>query len=471
MATAPTKVTSSPHTRRIYNLTGYSPEVIAVAFAKTSRVPDSFDQIAAELSEESSSKFHEKWVIGYGHASVAEHAVLNVALENISILATKVIEDNRLASYTEQSTRYQVYANDRFYRPASVMASRHAERCVATCRALMGSYTDWMEPMMEHLAPTIERTEKMSERLWQTKVRAAACDTLRYLLPTSTQTNLGWTANARVFEHAITKLGSHPLEEMRDIAVELRTVCSERVPTLLKYADPSDYLIESRPVMKRLAEEIAGDAPCDDQWDVKLVHFDRDAEDRVIASLLYEHTATSYEETMKRVAAMSAEERQRVLDEAVARRGDWDHVGRAWETTSYTFDMLVDYGAFRDIQRHRMATQINQPVTTEHGFMTPPQIESAGRGDDYRALMDEARETFEAMAEDMPDEAQYVVPLSYRKRTLFTLNLRELHHLVQLRSGPAGHPSYRLLANRMLDAVRAMHPTLATQVRHTPFEG
>jgi thymidylate synthase ThyX len=322
--------------------------------------------------------------------------------------------------------------------------------------------------MMAHLAPTVERTETMSDRLWQSKVRAGACDVLRYLLPTATQTNLGWTANARTLEHAITKLMSHPLEEMREIAAQLRDVCAERVPTLLKYADTSDCLEGTPPAMRAIADEHLDGAALDDQWDVKLVHWDADAEERVVAALLYEHTVTSHEEVLRCVRSMPAEERQRVLDEAVARRGQWDQVTRAFEATAYTFDVLIDYGAFRDLQRHRMCTQIHQPVTTAHGFLTPPAVVDAGLGEEYERLMSQAQESFEVIAPDLPHEAQYIVPLAYRKRTLFAMNLRELHHLVQLRSGPQGHASYRRMANRLLDAVRAVHPALAAQVRCTP---
>ncbi len=462
-------MSSSPHRRRIYTLHGYPPEVIAVAFAKTSRVPDSFDAIAEALSEEASSKFHERWVIGYGHASVAEHAVLSIALENISILAAKVIEDNRLSSFTEQSTRYQVYPRGRFFTPPAIARSRHAARYTALCEALMGAYTDGIEPMMEHLRPRVERAEGMSEKAWLGRLRAAACDVMRHLLPAATQTNLGWTANARVLEHAITKFLSHPLEEMRAIGAEVRDVCAERVPTLLRHTDPREHLRDTPRRMRALAEEHVADAPLDDQWAVRLVHFDPDAEERVIAALLYEHTRTSSEETRTRVRAMTPEQRARVFDEAVALRGEHDPVGRAWETTSYTFDVLVDYGAFRDLQRHRIATQINQPLTTAHGHITPPEIGEAGMGDEHHRLMREADAVFQEIAADLPAEAQYAVPLACRKRTLFTMNLRELHHVVQLRSGPAGHLSYRRLANQMLDAVRAVHPTLAAQVHHTPL--
>jgi thymidylate synthase ThyX len=470
MSLSPPSLENAAHVRRIYTLSDLPPEVIAVAFAKTSRVPHTFEQIAAELTEEKSSQFHEKWVVGYGHASVAEHAVLHIALENVSILATKVIEDNRLASYTEQSTRYQVYADDRFFRPPSLLASTHAERFVATGRALMGAYTEWVERMIAHLEPRTQRREGTSDRLWKNKIRAAACDVLRYLLPTATQTNLGWTANARVMEHAITKLRSHPLEEMRAIGDEIHAVCTARVPTLLKYADAKPFLRDTPPALAALADEQLSAAPLDDQWDVRLAHFDADAEERVVATLLYEHASTSYEETRRRIRAMDSVERARVLDAAVAHRGKWDQVSRAFEATSYTFDVLIDYGAYRDLQRHRMCTQIGQPVTTAHGFVTPPEIREAQLAPAYEALMAQARETFETIAEDFPLEAQYIVPLACRKRTLFTMNLRELHHLVQLRSAPQGHISYRRMANRMLEQVRRVHPTLAAQVRCTSVD-
>lgn len=463
----------SPHPRRIYTLSGHSPEVIAVAFAKTSRVPDSFDTIAAELSEEASAKFHEKWVVGYGHASVAEHAVLHIAVENVSILATKVIEDNRLASYTEQSTRYQVYSSGRFFRPPALMASRHGARFEALGTALMGEYTAGIEPMMAHLETRGERPEGLSDRGWQTRLRAAACDVMRYLLPAATQTNLGWTANARVLEHAVTKMASHPLEEMREIAAEVRRVASGRVPTLLKYADPSAYLRETPAAVAALARELAprtaGAEALDDGFDVRLMHWDADAEERVVAALLYEQTHASYAEALERARAMGPEGRARVLDEGARRRTRHEQVTRAWETTAYTFDVLIDYGAFRDLQRHRLMTQIHQRVTAAHGALVPPEIDEAGMGEAFRRLMDEAREVHDAIAADLPEEAQYAVPLAFRKRTLMTMNLRELHHLVQLRSGPGGHISYRRLAHRMLDEVRRVHPALAAQIRATPL--
>jgi thymidylate synthase ThyX len=333
----------------------------------------------------------------------------------------------------------------------------------------MSHYWEWVKPMMAHLAPTVERTEGMSERLWETRVRAAACDALRYLLPTATQTNLGWTANARVLEHAISKLRSHTLEEMRAIGESLREVATERVPTLLRYADPSDFLERTPALMRDHAQAISESAPLDDQWDVQLVHFDHDAEERVVAALLYEHIRTSYEETLRRVRAMSPEERGHVLDDAIRHRGKHDQVGRAWETTTYTFDTLMDYGAFRDLQRHRLATQINQAISASHGYLTPPEIASGGFEEEYRRLMDQARGVHDAMAEDLPGEAPYAVPLAYRKRTLFTMNLRELHHMIQLRTGPQGHVSYRLLANRLLEEIRRVHPALAAQIRHTPM--
>jgi thymidylate synthase ThyX len=239
------------------------------------------------------------------------------------------------------------------------------------------------------------------------------------------------------------------------------------VPTLLKYAEPSAHLRETPGAIASLAEEALAEPPLDDDWDVQLVHFDPDAEERVVAALLYPQTCTSYAQVLRRVRAMSPEERARILDEAASRREKHEQVTRAWETSSCTFDILIDYGAFRDLQRHRMATQIHQPLSASHGFLTPPEIEAGGLAGDFAALMAQAHEAHDALFADLPEEAAYVVPLAFRKRTLFTMNLRELHHLIQLRSGPGGHVSYRRLANRLLEELRRVHPTLAAQVRCT----
>jgi len=211
---------------RIYTLDGLPPEVVAVTFAKTSRVPDSFDAIARELTESDSSRFHEKWVIGYGHSSVAEHAVLSIAIENVSILGAKLVEENRLSSFTEKSTRYQVMDAANYYTRDALGA------LYSTYSALMPEATTFCDG-------------KYGGEEWRklgVSPEGKSCDTIRGLLPAAAKTNLGWTVNARSLRHALVKMASSPLDEMRELVEGLREIGRQRVPTLLKYVDASPYL-------------------------------------------------------------------------------------------------------------------------------------------------------------------------------------------------------------------------------------
>src|SRR5512136_1687740 len=239
-------------TRDIYLLDPkeLSPEVIAVAFAKTSRSPESFREIAAGLTEEKSAEFHDKWVVGYGHASVAEHAVLHLALENVSRLAIESIESNRLASYTEKSTRYQVFDRDAYYTPSNIAASQQAGLYRDTIHLLFDTYFASIEPVRAVILKKYPRHESENEKKYEGRIRSKWIDNCRYLLPTATLANVGVTANARVLEHAISKMMSHPLEEVREIGAEMKSVAQMEVPTLVKYANRSEYLAKQM----RLAE-------------------------------------------------------------------------------------------------------------------------------------------------------------------------------------------------------------------------
>src|SRR3989344_6058575 len=211
--------------RRIYALTGLPPEVVAVAFAKCSRSPEPFDKIAKEINEDKSRKFHEKWVVGYGHSSVAEHAVLSLAIENISILATKVIEDNRLASYTEKSSRYQLFDKENYYKPEKIMGSKLAKLYEDTCDFILDVYSDIAPKLIEFFKRKFPYENDI-------EIKNKALDCARYLLPVSVLTNLGITINARNLENAITKLLTHPLKEMQNIGKELKEAAIKITPTL-----------------------------------------------------------------------------------------------------------------------------------------------------------------------------------------------------------------------------------------------
>ncbi len=230
--------------RQIYLLDpkDLTPETIAVTFAKTSRSPLSFREIAQGLTEEKSSEFHEKWVVGYGHSSVAEHAVLHIAFENISRLAVETIESCRLASFTEKSTRYQKWGLQDFYIPEELSGSEFKDRYIETCTHLFETYLECLERVETWLlqnAP-LHPDEEVNAR--QRRLRTDAIDACRFLLPSSALANVGMTVNARELEHAITKMLSHPLEEVRQIGEEVQAVGKAEVPTLVKYAARSDYM-------------------------------------------------------------------------------------------------------------------------------------------------------------------------------------------------------------------------------------
>jgi thymidylate synthase ThyX len=451
--------------RDIYTLEGISPEVKAVTFAKCSRSPESFRDIAEELTDEKSAEFHEKWVVGFGHSSVAEHAILSIAIENVSNIATKIIEDGRLASYTEKSSRYQIFDKERYYKPKKVMESDLAELYVKTADMLFDTYNELLESMNEYMKKKCPQTEKQSDKVYASVIKAKVCDNIRYLLPAATQTNLGMTVNARQLEHSIKKMLSHPLKEMQEIAQEIKRVALQITPTLIQFADYNEYFHDTREALEKKTQEIMGDAEISPADPVKIVNYDKDAEKKLVTALLYPGSKYSYEQIYDKVKSMSDDERANVVDEALSRRSDYDAPIRELEHVYYTYDILMDYGAFRDVQRHRMCTQSNQEITTAHGYSMPEDIIDAGFKDKFCEAMDRAHAAFEKIYEKFPKEAQYIVPMAFRKRTLFTWNYRELHHFISLRSGKKGHISYRRIAQECWNRLNEIHPLLAKFIR------
>lgn len=419
------------------------------------------DRLAA--AREKARQFHEKWVVGYGHASVAEHAVAHVAVENVSILASKVVEDARLASYTEKSTRYVQFEPDAHY---GLDELPDAERALAltTIRQLFVDYAALFDPLLERLRDACPREEGQSDRGWEAALRAQACDLLRYLLPAATRTNLGLTANARTLEGLITKLLSHPLAEARQVGAAIKAEASQVIPTLIKYAGENDYLRETPATLRALAGALLAGEPAA-AADVTLAAWPEDAEARLAAALVYEGGSGPWEQALAAARARGPEWQRQVIAEAFRRRGRHDAPPRALEHLVYTFDILVDYGAYRDLQRHRMATQSTQLLTTAHGYSMPEPLRSFCFGARFDAAMEAADRCYRQLAPRFPHEAQYVVPLAYRKRVLFTWNLRELHHFIPLRSARQGHVSYRRIAQQVYRELARVHPFLAQFIR------
>lgn len=422
------------------------------------------------FAREKARQFHEKWVVGYGHASVAEHAVAHIAIEDVSIVVSKVIEDNRLASYTEKSTRYVVFDPEKYYKAPELESTPFADVYRDTVDSLMRTYADLTPAVTEKIKEWVPRREGQTEAGYNAACRAKTCDILRYLLPAATFTNIGLTINGRALEHMITKLLSEPLAEARNFGASIKREAEKVVPTLLKYADHSPYIDETRQVIMRLAAEVEFEASSDLAVDkntnrVSLIDWDEDAEDRLVAAILFEHTTAAATRVRNSVRVMPIEEKRRVIEEYLARRGKWDEPLRALEHVSYTFEIVVDYGAFRDIQRHRMATQTTQLLTDALGYETPPELVEFGYRDVFDRLMERAAEAHRTIAADFPFESQYVLPLAFRKRALFTWNLRSLNHFISLRSAKQGHASYREIAQKVYGEIERVHPVLARYIR------
>ncbi|MBW2963713.1 FAD-dependent thymidylate synthase [Candidatus Woesearchaeota archaeon] len=394
----------------IYCITNLPPEVVAVLFAYVSRSPNTFKENLIKLikskdldmgqliatfqeqgldyqqAKERARSFHEKWVVGYGHGSVAEHAVAYVAMENISILSTKVIEDNRLCAFTEKSTRYQVFDRNRYYKPKNLMAHPLGKVYEETCNFLFDTYCDLTPKMIEFVKKDFPKPDDWTEARYENTMKAKACDVIRYMLPISTLTNLGMTINARNAEHAIRKLLSHPLEEMQYLGQRLKEEIQKIIPTLVKYADTNSYIKETNQAMSQLTETTLAPIKAKNK-PVTIVNYDPDAENKVIASILYPHSNLPYEEIIKQVGFMSKEQKDKVLDEFHQRMSKHDWPLRELEHLNYTFDILIDYGAFRDIQRHRICTQTNQDATIKHGYSMPREIIEAGFEKEYQEFM------------------------------------------------------------------------------------
>ena len=454
-----------PAERRIYTLpNNLMPEVKAVTFAKCSRSSDPFDKIAAELTEEKSAEFHDKWVVGFGHSSIAEHAVISLAVENVSNIATKVIEDSRLASFTEKSSRYQIFNKDKLYMPENVMNSELKDVYLNAVNSLMDAYEEMTEPMMDFVKQKYPKPDDQDEKLYNMVSKARACDNLRYLLPTAVLTNLGMTINTRELEHLIIKLLSHPLKEMQDIGKEMKEKAMEAVPTLIKFSYKNNYIVQTKEELKRISRWELGDDAGANQA-VTIVDYDKDAVNKLVASLLYPYSDLSYEDIIKKVKQLSDDRKEKIIDEALKRREKFDAPLRELEHVYYTFDVLMDYGAFRDVQRHRMCTQSNQPITVVHGYDLPPEIREAGFEARFKEVVEKSVEAYNKIYKAFPEEAQYVVPMCFRKRVLITWNLRELHHFISLRSGKKGHASYRRIAQQCWRELNKIQPLLAKYIR------
>lgn len=455
-----------PLKRHVYILDpkNLSPETIAVTFAKTSRSPQRFIDIATELSDEKSSEFHEKWVVGYGHASVAEHAILHVAVENISRLAVETLESCRLASYTEKSTRYQKWSPEEFYFPAELKEPDLQAVYNKTISSLFQSYHEALPIVKTWIEQQYPRTNGESDAAWERRIRSDYVDVCRYYLPSASLANVGMTINARALEHTLSKMLSHPLDEVRQIGEELKTVSQAVIPTLVKYANPNHYLQSNRSSLQQIGKEIT-DLPKGSSDFCRLVSYDAEIEHRILAAALYRCTSLSFEQALAFIHQSDLKERKRIAATIFNDLSPFDIPIRELEYGNLVFDITIDQGGYFELKRHRMMTQTPQALTTQLGYAIPRGISEAGLQSHFEEAMQQADQAYQKIAAHNPEVAAYVVPNAYNRHVLLQLNLRSADHFLALRSAQNAHFALRRLTQCMASQIRNALPLLGEYLR------
>ena len=417
----------------------------------------------------------------YGDDSVAQLGGVHLACEQASNLLTKVLEWGRLMSYLEQSTRYIAYNSRldgryRYYRDPEVMASPLAARYVADMDFLFDTYSNLNEIMREYFTNNIPKQNNDSDFAYLQAIKAKALDSVRGILPASSLSNVGIYGTGQAYEALLLRMRAHPLPEAREYAdlilFELRKV----IPSFLKRVDipdrgqqTSDYMADSRDRIIDLSEHYfpPTSSPLPGPL-VDLTDYDPDAEIKLVASAFYSHTDRSDRDIEERVRRMTIDERIKVLKALEGDRENRRHrPGRPLERPSYRFDILADYGAFRDLQRHRMMTIEWQKLSPNHGFVLPNELIDAGKSDEFESAMDRSSSLHDELIDIFPEQASYAVSLAYRVRFLMHLNAREAMHMIELRTTPQGHPAYRQVCQEMhtLIAEKAGHLAIAEMMK------
>lgn len=424
----------------------------------------------------------------YGDDSVAQLGGVHLAVEDASNVLTKILERGRLMAYLEQSTRYIPYTerrgeNWRYLVPAELDGHPLRARYVETMNAAFEIYARWIDPMREWFERRYPKAPGDSDGVYRAAIRAKALDTLRGLLPAATQSNVGIYGTGQAYEALLLRMRAHPLAEARATAdamlVELRKV----IPAFLTRVDQPDrggrwvrYFEETRERVAAMAARVdaAAAAPADE---VTLTDFDPDGEIKVVAAALYPSSSLSDAELLAVARRMTPDERAAVLAAAVGDRTNRRHKpGRAFERTSYRFDVLTDYGAFRDLQRHRLMTIDWQALSPNHGHTRPEALVEAGGDADWRRVMDLSADLHQALAAaGLGAAAQYAVSMAYRVRFVMDMNARQAMHVIELRTQPAGHPAYRRVCqhmHRLIDTLAGHHAIAASMrfVDHSVIE-
>ena len=477
------------------------PEVVKGAlFARYSRSPKSLrrlfldefvndleidgDQaVDATVGVDRAETLYERVFVEYGDDSVAQLGGVHLACEQASNILTKILEWGRLLSYLEQSTRYIAYderlgGRFRYFRDPEVMASRFGTRYVGDLDRIFDSYSRLASMVTEHVRSTVAKAPGDSDFVYRQATRAKALDAVRGALPAASLSNVGIYGSGQGFEQLLLRMRAHPLPEARRYAdmmlVELRKV----IPSFLRRVDVperggrwSAYLASNAEAMNGLVGSVFGDAIAEPVEEVTLVDFDPDGEDKLVAAACYQYSHLPESQILRKVSNMSVDEKAAILRAYIGDRENRRHKpGRAFERIDYRFDVLSDYGAFRDLQRHRLLTIEWQALTPYHGYTRPDLVDAAGGTSIFDEVMDRSRGLYEEMVGEFPQQASYAVSMAYRLRYVMQFNAREAMHMLELRSSPQGHPAYRRIAldmHRQIEQVAGHRAVAAAMVHMT----
>jgi len=433
---------------------------------------------------------YERVFFEYGDDSVAQLGGVHLACEQASNMLTKVLERGRLMAYLEQSTRYIGYdsrlasGHYRYYRPPDILDSPLGARYVGDMDRMFDAYAGLLPELANWIADRHPRHPADSDFVHRQAVRAKALDALRGLLPAASLSNVGIYGTGQSYELLLMRMRSHPLPEARHYAGMMLSELRKVIPSFLQRVDVADrggewsaYLAATRDDTARIVERLwptavqgsigattAGDVP-----EVTLVDFDPEGEDKVLAAICFPHTSVSEREALRRVRDLSLEDRAAIMQAYVGDRKNRRYrPGRAFERTDYRFEVVSDYGAFRDLQRHRLLTVEWQPLSTALGFDVPDIVGEAGAAPTFVASLERSRDLYESLLHDFASEAPYAVALAFRLRYIMQMNAREAVHVIELRSGPQGHSAYRRVAQEMHRAIDevAGHHAVAAAMSH-----
>ena len=424
------------------------------------------------LRTEKAEDFYERILVGYGDDSVAELGGAHLALENISVLATKSIEEHRIGlSPLEKSSRYvyfdkKVDGRYQFYTPKKISSSKYATLYEKVNNLLFDTYSKIVheiQPLLMEIYPGDK-----NDIAYKFSIRAKACDLARYLLPLSAKTNLGIFGNGRAFEYLLIHLYVDPLEEVVDLAKKINEELRKVIPAFIKRASNErglkyqNYLGKREEKVKKVLEKIISQQTklsFTKRESVKIVDYEKNGLEKVISAIIFEKSNLDYQTIYEKVKKISPKKKEEIFKAYVFGRENRHHkVGRALENVNFTFEVMADFGVYKDLMRHRILTRHRQLFTNEFSYAVPKEIDLLGFGKIYRQAANFAVEAYLKIKEKYPFEAQYLVLHGAYNRFYMKMNLREVVHLCELRSSPQGHPSYRKIAQEMAKAVIKKYP-------------